>query len=138
MFNKSINKITHLWRISFMANSVRFINSIHHIGLDQWRALSATDNPFLRFEFLAALEDCQCVDSPNQQFPNQQYGNRQAPLNSGWIPSYALLENQELKEAQKKLQKETESGEKTKEELAKEQEELSKKMEEIKKENKCS
>ena len=39
----------------------------------------------------------------------------------------------ELKEAQKKLQKETESGEKTKEELAKEQEELSKKMEEIKK-----
>ena len=39
----------------------------------------------------------------------------------------------ELKEAQKKLQKETESGEKTIEELAKEQEELSKKMEEIKK-----
>jgi len=39
----------------------------------------------------------------------------------------------ELKEAQKKLQKETESGKKTKEELLKEQEKLSKKMEEIKK-----
>ena len=101
MFNKSINKITHLWRISFMANSVRFINSIHHIGLDQWRALSATDNPFLRFEFLAALEDCQCVDSANQQHPNQQDPNQQSAINSGWIPSYALLENQELKEAQK-------------------------------------
>jgi len=70
-----------------MANTVRFVNSIHQIGQDQWRALSnigkPTDNPFLRFEFLAALEDCLCIDSPSQ--------NR--ALNSGWIPNYAILES---------------------------------------------
>ena len=67
-----------------MANTVRFINSIHQVGQKQWCALSTTDNPFLRFEFLAALEDCLCIDSPTQS----------RALNSGWIPSYALLENQ--------------------------------------------
>ena len=70
-----------------MANTVRFINSIHQIGQDQWRELSnsgkAADNPFLRFEFLAALEDCLCIDSPSQS----------RALNSGWIPSYAVLES---------------------------------------------
>jgi predicted N-acyltransferase len=70
-----------------MKNTVRFISSIHHIGADTWQALSNTDNPFLRFEFLAALEDCQCIDSPTQA----------TSLNSGWIPSYAILESYESK-----------------------------------------
>jgi predicted N-acyltransferase len=69
-----------------MKNSVRFINSIHQIGQNQWEALSSTDNPFLRFEFLAALEDCQCIDSPALSTSS---------LNSGWIPSYAVLECKE-------------------------------------------
>lgn len=72
-----------------MKNSVRFINSIHQVGQEQWRALSTTDNPFLRFEFLAALEDCLCIDSPDIDT-----GSKAKALNSGWIPNYALLENQ--------------------------------------------
>jgi predicted N-acyltransferase len=65
-----------------MKNTVRFVNSIHHIGVETWQKLLNSDNPFLRFEFLAALEDCQCIDSPSQTMP----------LNSGWIAHYALLE----------------------------------------------
>jgi predicted N-acyltransferase len=74
-----------------MKNSVRFINSIHQISADTWRQLSTTDNPFLRFEFLAALEDCQCIDSPTQRAALNR-----ASLNSGWIPNYALLESQDV------------------------------------------
>ena len=76
-----------------MNNTVRFIKSIHEIGADTWRLLSNTDNPFLRFEFLAALEDCQCIDSPSQPLP----------LNSGWIPYYAVLENQTLEHSDQKI-----------------------------------
>jgi predicted N-acyltransferase len=74
-----------------MKNSVRFINSIHQISADTWQQLSNTDNPFLRFEFLAALEDCQCIDTPFQRTALNR-----APLNSGWIPNYALLESQDV------------------------------------------
>lgn len=66
-------------------NSVRFTHSIHDIGKESWDALSTSDNPFLRFEFLAALEDCQCIDSPTQSMP----------LNSGWIPHYAIVEDEQ-------------------------------------------
>lgn len=62
-----------------MTNTVRFVNSIHKIGQEQWTALSRTDNPFLRFEFLAALEDSHSIGSAN----------------SGWLPHYALLEKQD-------------------------------------------
>lgn len=71
-----------------MAKTVRTINSIHQIGIEQWNSLLKTDNPFLRFEFLAALEDCQCIDSPSQ------ITSSTAALNSGWIPSYVLLEDE--------------------------------------------
>ena len=72
-----------------MVNTTRFINSIHQVGKNQWNALSVTDNPFLRFEFLAALEDCLCIDSPDINTESKTKA-----LNSGWIPHYALLENQ--------------------------------------------
>lgn len=72
-----------------MNNTVRFINSIHLIGKDQWNALLATKNPFLRFEFLAALENCQCIDSP-VAINSIENGT----VNSGWIPNYAVVENQ--------------------------------------------
>ena len=67
-----------------MTYIVRFATSIHQIGIDEWNSLLNTENPFLRFEFLAALEDCQCVDSPRAT----------TPLNTGWIPNYAVLEQQ--------------------------------------------
>ena len=70
-----------------MKNTVRFITSIHQVGQQQWSALLSTVNPFLRFEFLAALEDCLCIDS---LAANTGQSKR---LNSGWIPCYALLED---------------------------------------------
>lgn len=73
-----------------MTHSVRFINSIHEIGAKTWKLLLHSDNPFLRFEFLAALEDGQCIDTPSH--PKQL----EKPLNSGWIPHYAVLENDAL------------------------------------------
>jgi predicted N-acyltransferase len=66
-----------------MKNTVRFVNSIHKIGVAAWQQLSNTDNPFLRFEFLAALEDSHCIDSVIVG----------KALGSGWIPNYALLED---------------------------------------------
>jgi len=78
-----------------MKNTVKFISSIHQIGADTWQALSNTDNPFLRFEFLAALEDCHCIDSPSKNHPEQAYLNKELTLNSGWIPNYAVLEDKE-------------------------------------------
>jgi predicted N-acyltransferase len=70
-----------------MNNTVRFVNSIHQVGVETWQRLLNTDNPFLRFEFLAALEDSQCIDSVN----------RGIAVNSGWIPNYAVLETSEIK-----------------------------------------
>lgn len=68
-----------------MVNSLRFSNSIHEIGPELWQKLLNTDNPFLRFEFLSALEDSLCIDTPKQRIA----------LNSGWIPHYATLEDEE-------------------------------------------
>lgn len=50
---------------------VKVVSSIHSIGREAWNAVSGTDNPFLRFEFLAALETHQGV---GQRF--------------GWLPCY--------------------------------------------------
>lgn len=75
-----------------MTNTVRFINSIHHIGAKTWCELLNSDNPFLRFEFLAALEDGLCIDSIS---PSSDLNS--SDLKSGWIVSYALLENPEQK-----------------------------------------
>ena len=65
-----------------MGNSIRFINTIYDITIDDWNALLTSDNPFLRYEFLAALEDGQCIDSANNLMTN-----------SGWMPHYAILES---------------------------------------------
>ena len=41
--------------------NVRFIDDIHSISAEAWHSLVGTDYPFLRYEFLAALEDSQSV-----------------------------------------------------------------------------
>lgn len=61
-------------------NSIRFVHSISAIGKPTWQSLLQTDYPFLRFEFLAALEQSQCVDSINSH------------SETGWLPYYAVLE----------------------------------------------
>jgi predicted N-acyltransferase len=58
----------------------RFIQAISDIPAEQWNALSGIDYPFLRHEFLLALEQSGCV-SPSQ----------------GWQPHHLLIEdNQHL------------------------------------------
>ena len=49
-------------------------DSLAEIPVDQWNALCQDGNPFLRYEFLNALETTQCL------------GER-----TGWYPRYFLL-----------------------------------------------
>lgn len=44
-----------------MKTQARFHGSIHELDADRWAALWRSDNPFIRHEFLAALEDSGCV-----------------------------------------------------------------------------
>lgn len=67
-----------------MGYTVRFVNSIHAIGIENWKSLLQTDNPFLRFEFLAALENTHCIDQGSLHKP------------TGWAPYYAILESSSL------------------------------------------
>lgn len=53
---------------------IRFVNTIENIGREDWNALAGRDYPFLRHEFLAALEDSGAV----------------APA-SGWQPEHVVL-----------------------------------------------
>ena len=41
--------------------SVRFVDSITEIGCEAWNALTGTQNPFMRYEFLHALEKTGCT-----------------------------------------------------------------------------
>ncbi len=43
------------------AVTVRFVDSIAEIGRDAWNALTGTRNPFMRYEFLYALERTGCT-----------------------------------------------------------------------------
>lgn len=52
----------------------RFLTSITQLAGDEWNALTGTDYPFVRFEFLKALEDSGSTDAA-----------------SGWQPCHATL-----------------------------------------------
>lgn len=54
----------------------RILNSIDSVAAAQWNALNATGTPFLRHEFLGALELQGCVGAA-----------------SGWVPHHLLLED---------------------------------------------
>jgi predicted N-acyltransferase len=56
--------------------SVRVLRSIHDVAASEWNALELQGQPFLRHEFLAALEDTHCVCAA-----------------TGWIPQHLLLLN---------------------------------------------
>jgi len=57
---------------------ISFANSIHSIGKTRWNSITGTENPFLRFEFLAALETHDCVGK-----------------NQGWIAQHLIIEDTE-------------------------------------------
>jgi len=52
----------------------QYHHSIHELPAAQWNALGAADNPFTRYEFLAALERSRCVGR-----------------GTGWEPCYLTL-----------------------------------------------
>lgn len=54
---------------------IRFINSIHALSAHQWNSLCSPDYPFVRHEFLAALEDSGCTTAA-----------------SGWLVQHLLVE----------------------------------------------
>ena len=53
---------------------VRFVDSVAEIGRDAWNALAGTRNPFMRYEFLHALERTGCVGAE-----------------SGWLPRHLVV-----------------------------------------------
>ena len=55
-----------------------FINSINSIDAVQWNQLVPDDCPFLRHEFLSALEDTGCVSR-----------------NTGWLPHHIVIRNEQ-------------------------------------------
>jgi predicted N-acyltransferase len=58
--------------------AVSFVDSISEIGQETWNALSGTDNPFTRFEFLHALEDSACISAA-----------------TGWAPQHVVVKRVE-------------------------------------------
>ncbi len=56
--------------------NARFVDSVSAVPAEAWNALSGTEYPFHRHEFLSALEVTECI------------GN-----SSGWIPLHLLLED---------------------------------------------
>jgi len=57
---------------------ISFKNRINDIGKGRWNAITGTENPFLRFEFLSALEAHDCVGK-----------------NQGWMPQHLIVEEKE-------------------------------------------
>ena len=54
--------------------SIDFVDSITEIGAEVWNNLTGTDNPFMRYEFLAALEATGCTTRE-----------------TGWQPSHVVV-----------------------------------------------
>lgn len=55
--------------------SLQFVDSIEHIGVENWNRLAGLDNPFTRYEFLHALEDTGCTTKA-----------------TGWQPHHVVIE----------------------------------------------
>jgi len=54
--------------------NVRFIDSIHHISKQDWESVAGKTHPFIRYEFLSAMEKCGDVS-----------------VATGWTPHHALV-----------------------------------------------
>jgi hypothetical protein len=73
--------------------SVRFIHGIDKVDGERWNALAGTAYPFLRHEFLLALESSACVSADTGWQPLhalvEQAGDGGAPALVGCMPLYA-------------------------------------------------
>ena len=68
------------YKLPFNANPIldfRFISSLNEIDLVEWNNLLVDDNPFLRYEFLSALEKNSCL---GEQF--------------GWYPHHLVVRDE--------------------------------------------
>lgn len=68
--------------------AVKFVESITEIGADTWNMLSGTDNPFQRYEFLAALEETNCTTRASGWQPNHIVVTQSVP---GLDPVVAIM-----------------------------------------------
>ena len=59
-----------------MKNTVRIINGLSHIDEKDWNELAVGEGPFLRYEFLHALEQSNCCSD-----------------DSGWLPQHLVVES---------------------------------------------
>jgi len=59
--------------------AVSFINSITEVGVDDWNALTGTDNPFMRYEFLLALEKSGCTTRASGRQPHHAIVKQVSP-----------------------------------------------------------
>jgi len=58
--------------------SIQFVDSIDDIGKQRWNALFGIDYPFLRYEFIAALEHTGCTSKV-----------------TGWQPHHLVVKQQQ-------------------------------------------
>ena len=70
----------HSMTNSTVATTVTVIGAIREVTADEWNALAGDTNPFIRYEFLSALEKHHCV------------GDR-----FGWIPQHIILRDDDGK-----------------------------------------
>jgi len=68
--------------------SVKFAKSIEDIGLDTWRRIAGSDYPFMRYEFLHALETARSNNLKKQQ------SEAACSRRSGWQPNHALVSDE--------------------------------------------
>lgn len=65
----------------------RTLASLHEVAAADWNALNADDNPFLRHEFLLALEDSGCVGADTGWLPRHLVAEQDGHL-IGAVPLY--------------------------------------------------
>jgi hypothetical protein len=72
--------------------SVIFVDSIEEIGMEEWNALTGIDNPFVRYEFLHALESTGCTTDKTGWKPMHVWVTKKdAETESGKIQSVAVM-----------------------------------------------
>jgi len=67
---------------------LKILTSIDAVDADQWNALTGTANPFLRYEFLSALERNACVGERHGWLPRHLLASDDSGRLTGAVPMY--------------------------------------------------
>lgn len=68
------DEINESLKFLHISMKVRLINHINDVSREDWNGLTGLEYPFIRYEFLHALENCQCVSTE-----------------TGWEPQHCLV-----------------------------------------------